>query len=258
MLVPLTEHVSSPTLQILYPSGSSSSPLAHGGPCKRSSFTWKSILRSSGDWPITLMFRNIISTSLGKWRNNRSLNSKYFANYPCGYFALNTNDLVHADFILWKSHLSLYHHPSEKSKSETECPLPGGHFYYCLLRPQAQYIYVPSSRVYINTSEHPINHFFLASTFLGEVYAPDLVETRCNSFLSRAQGLMGQTQQQHRWAISRSSHYNQDPRSRDSEDTCQKTPPAFKVIFFYTKYYKQWSTQGWQLSKGQKRLWFSL
>lgn len=98
-----------------YPSGSSGIPPARGGHCKGSSFTRKSILRSSGDWPITLMFRNIISTSLGKWRNNRSLNSKYFANYPCGYFALNTNDLVHADFILWKSHLSLYHHASKKA-----------------------------------------------------------------------------------------------------------------------------------------------
>lgn len=230
------QHTSSPTLQILYPSGSSRSPPAHGGHGKDSSFTGKSTLRSSSDWPTTLMFRNIISTSLGKWRNNRSLNSKYFANYPCGYFALNTNDLAQADFILWKSHSPSITIPP-KSKFDTECSLPDGHFYYCLFRPQAQCIYVSSSHVYINTSKHPINHFFLASTFLREVYAPDLVETRCNSFLSWAQGLMGQTQQWHRRAISRSSHYNQDPRYRDSEDTCQKTPPAFKGIFFYTKYY---------------------
>lgn len=122
--------------------------------------------------------------------------------------------------------------PPKKSKFETECSLPDGHFYYCLLRPPAQYIYITSSRVYINTSKHPINHFFLASTFLREVYAPDLVQTRCNSFLSWAQGLMGQTQQWHRWAISRSSHYNQDLCYRDSEDTCQNIPPAFKGIFF--------------------------
>lgn len=62
----------------------------------------------------------------------------------------------------------------QKSKSETECRLPDGHFHYCLLRPRGQYIYVTSSRVYINTSKHPINHFFLASTSLREVYAPHL------------------------------------------------------------------------------------
>lgn len=143
----------------------------------------------------------------------------------------------------------------QKSKFETECRLPDSHFHYCLLRPQIQYIYVTSSRVYINTSQHTINHFFPASTFVREVYAPDLVETTCNSFLSWAQSLMGQTQQWHRWAISRVLIITR-VCTREIQRTCVRAHLLLLkvyIFFFYTKQYKQQNMQCQQFYPKVKR-----
>lgn len=123
-------------------------------------------------------------------------------------------------------------------------------FHYCLLRPQVQYIYVTSSRVYINTSQHPINHFFLASTFLIELCAPDLVETTWNSFLSWAQNLMGHTQQWYRWAISRVLIITRICVTKIQRARVRTYLLPLKVYFLY-KTIKHTTLTA--LSKGQKR-----
>lgn len=81
--------------------------------------------------------------------------------------------------------------------------------------------------------------------------SPDLVETRWDSFLSWAEDLMDQTQQWHRRAISRNSHYNQDLCCRDSQDA----GTAFRDTLPYTECYKQ---PGWQLFLKVKKGYVSL